>query len=178
MKNLFLILCAVVLCAGNLFAQAASDSKTVDCDGSVTITAAPIDGYHFVKWVKGTEEFTTNPLTVSNIKAAALYVAHFAADETTIDPSIDPGVVLPVPHGTELSITPNNTDDCLEFDHWSDITDPEDPLYAANPRSFTYNGVAPAFSAVFKTKTFSVTANTATGDATQGTVTVTIIPAP
>ena len=173
-----LMFCAAVMCAGNLFAQAASDSKTVDCNGSVTITAAPVDGYHFVKWVKGTEEFTTNPLTIDNIKAAANYVAHFAADETTVDPSINPGVVLPVPHGTELSITPNIPDECLEFDHWNDIADPADPLYAANPRAFTYNGIAPTFAAVFKTKTFSVTANTATGDATQGTVTVTIIPAP
>lgn len=170
--------CVAMMCAGNLFAQAASDSKTVDCNGSVTITAAPVDGYHFVKWVKGTEEFTTNPLTIDNIKAAANYVAHFAADETTVDPSINTGVVLPVPHGTELSITPNIPDECLEFDHWNDIADPADPLYAANPRAFTYNGIAPTFAAVFKTKTFSVTANTATGDATQGTVTVTIIPAP
>ena len=137
-KNFYVVLCASLVCAVNAFAQA-SDSKNVDCNGSVTITATPKAGFHFV---------------------------------TVIDPSIDPGVDFPVAHGTTLHLTPHTDDDCLEFDHWSDITDPTNPLYAANPRDFEYNGVLPTFTAVFKTKVFNVTVNA--DDATHGDVTVTV----
>ena len=176
MKRLMIMLCAGMLCAMSAQAQlVATDNANVNCNGSVQITATPADGFHFVKWTKGTEEFATNPLTIDNIKSVAEYVATFAADETAVDPSIDPGVTLPVAHGTTLSITPKTDDDCLEFDHWSDITDATDPLYNANPRSFEYNGVAPTFSAVFKTKVFNVTVNTSTGTTSQGGVSIVVL---
>ena len=173
MKRFYVVLCASLVCAMNVFAQAtpASDSKNVDCGSSVTITATPLDGYHFVQW----EDDATAPATrtITNIKDATLknYKAIFAADETVIDPSIDPGVDFPVAHGTTLHLTPHTDDDCQEFVHWSDITDPTDPNYAANPRDFEYNGVLPTFTAVFQTKVFTVTATA--DDNTQGSVSVT-----
>lgn len=173
MKKLIVVLCASLVCVVNAFAQA-SDSKEVNCDGSVTITATPKAGFHFVQW----EDDATAPATrtISNIKDATLknYKAIFAADETVIDPSIDPGVDFPVAHGTTLHLTPHTDDDCQEFDHWSDITDPTDPNYAIVPRDFEYNGVLPTFTAVFKTKVFNVEVNA--DDATHGDVTVTVIP--
>ena len=177
-KKVFLILCATVLCAGNMFAQAAAtDSKTVDCNGDVTITATPKANYHFVKWVNDTtnDEYFTASLTVSNIKAVKSYTAHFALNEA-IDPSIvDPDNPTPALDDV-INLTPHTDDDCLEFEHWSDIDDPTDPNYAIVPRPFTYKGVAPAFTAVFKTKTYNVTVNTATGDDTEGTVTISLVP--
>ncbi len=172
-KKLFVVLCASLVCAVNAFADATA-STPVDCNGSVTITATPKAGFHFVQW----EDDATAPATrtISNIKDATLknYKAIFAADETDVDPSIDPGVDFPVAHGTTLHLTPHTDDDCQEFDHWSDIDDPTNPLYAANPRDFEYNGVLPTFTAVFKTKVFNVTVNA--DDATHGDVTVTVLP--
>ena len=170
MKKLIVVLCASLVCAVNAFADATA-STPVNCDGSVTITATPKAGFHFVQWNDGSTDATR---TISNIKEAKTFTATFAADETTIDPSIDPGVTLPVAHGTTLHLTPHTDDDCLEFDHWSDITDPTDPNYAIVPRDFEYNGVLPTFTAVFKTKVFNVTVNA--DDATHGDVTVTVIP--
>ena len=159
MKRFYVVLCASLVCAVNAFAQA-SDSKNVDCDGSVTITATPKAGFHFVQWNDGSTEATR---TITNIKEAKIFTATFAADED-----------FPVAHGTTLHLTPHTDDDCLEFDHWSDITDPTDPNYAIVPRDFEYNGVLPTFTAVFKTKTYNVTVNA--DDATHGDVTVTVIP--
>ena len=169
-KRFYVVLCASLVCAVNAFAQA-SDSKDVACDGSVQITASPKAGFHFVQWNDGNTEATR---TIANIKEAKTFTATFAADETTIDPSIDPGVDFPVAHGTTLHLTPHTDDDCQEFDHWSDITDPTDPNYAIVPRDFKYNGVLPTFTAVFKAKVFNVTVNA--DDATHGDVTVTVLP--
>ena len=169
-KRLMIVLCASLVCAMNLFAQA-NDSKDVACDGSVQITATPKAGFHFVQWNDGSTDATR---TISNIKEAKTFTATFAADETVIDPSIDPGVDFPVAHGTTLHLTPHTDDDCLEFDHWSDISDPTDPNYAIVPRDFEYNGVLPTFTALFKTKVYNVTVNA--DDATHGDVTVTVIP--
>lgn len=121
MKKFYVVLCASLVCAMNMFAQTpASDSKNVDCGSSVTITATPATGFHFVQW----EDDATAPATrtISNIKDATLknYKAIFAADETVIDPSIDPGVDFPVAHGTILHLTPHTDDDCQEFVRWSD----------------------------------------------------------
>lgn len=171
MKKLIVVLCASLVCAVNAFAGA-TDTKPVDCNGSVTLKAIPKAGYHFVQWNDGN---TDAERVIASIKEAKTFTATFAADETTIDPSIDPGTTFPVDHGTVLHLTPHTDDDCLEFDHWSDISDPSNPLYAANPRDFEYNGVLPTFTAIFKTKVFNVTVNTATGDATQGDVTI-IVP--
>ena len=170
MKKLFVVLSASLVCAVNAFADATA-STPVDCNGSVTITASPKAGFHFVQWNDGNTEATR---TIANIKEAKIFTATFAADETVIDPSIDPGVDFPGAHGTTLHLTPHTDDDCLEFDHWSDITDPTDPNYAIVPRDFEYNGVLPTFTALFKTKVYNVTVTTATGDATQGDVTVTV----
>ncbi|MBO5553034.1 MAG: hypothetical protein J6M55_04890 [Paludibacteraceae bacterium] len=170
MKRFYVVLCASLVCAVNAFAQA-NESKDVACDGSVQITATPKAGFHFVQWNDGSTEATR---TIANIKEAKTFTATFAADETTIDPSIDPGVDFPVAHGTTLHLTPHTDDDCQEFDHWSDITDPTDPNYAIVPRDFEYNGVLPTFTAVFKTKIFNVEVNA--DDATHGDVTVTVIP--
>jgi len=170
MKKFYVVLCASLVCAMNLMAQTpASDSKNVNCGSSVTITATPATGFHFVQW----EDDATAPATrtITNIKDATLknYKAIFAANQA-IDPSIDdPTNPTPNP-GDVLSLVPKTDDDCLVFDHWSDLT-PGDADYAANPRSFTYEGVAPTFTAVFRTKVFTVTATA--DDNTQGSVTVT-----
>ena len=125
-KRFYVVLCASLVCAMNVMAEA-TDSKNVNCDGSVTITATPKAGFHFVQWNDGNTDATR---TIA--------------------------------------------DDCQEFDHWSDITDPTDPNYAIVPRDFKYNGVLPTFTAVFKNKVFNVTVNA--DDATHGDVTVTVLP--
>lgn len=170
MKKFYVVLCASLVCAMNVLAEA-TDSKPVNCDGSVTITATPKNGFHFVQWNDGDINATR---IITNIKEAKNFTATFAADETEIDPSINPGVDFPVAHGTVLHLTPHTDDDCMEFEHWSDITDPNDPLYAANPRDFEYNGVLPTFTAVFKIIVYNVTVNTATGDDSQGDVTIVV----
>ena len=178
-KKFYVVLCTAMMCVVNVFAQSESENTNVNCGSAVTITAAPAAGYHFVKWTKGGADFagnTAKSLTVTNIKGDSTYVAHFALDETVVDPSIDPGVTLPVTHGTILHLTPTTDDDCQQFSHWSDIDDPTDPNYAANPRDFEYNGVAPTFTAIFTTKVYNVVVNTETGDTTEGTVTVSIVP--
>lgn len=175
MKKTHLIICALTLCAMSAMAQTpqATDNADVSCNGAVTITAIPAAGFHFVKWVDAaSNEYTDASLTVSSIKAAKTFTAHFAANEA-IDPSItDPNNPNPNP-GDVIQLTPH-PDECQVFDHWSDL-DPTDPNYAANPRSFTYEGVAPAFTAVFRDETFQVNVNTASGDVSQGSVTVTVL---
>ena len=172
MRKLVLVLCAAMMCAANVFAQA-SDNKDVNCGGGVTITATHATGYHFVKWQKGGADFagnTANPLIVSNIKGDSAYVAFFAAndynfgDGVTISPTPTPEV------GAVITLTAAPTDDCLEFDKWSDDV-------TTNPRTITYDGTAP-FQAVYKTKVYNVTANTETGDATQGTVSISVTVVP
>lgn len=176
MKRLMIVLCASLVCAVNAFADATA-STPVDCNGSVTITATPKAGFHFVQWNDGN---TDNPRTITNVKAVATYIATFAADETDMGDDIvvedqngDP-VVWPVTHGTTIYLSAQ-TDDCHNF-HWSDITDSSDPNYAKNPRPFVYEGVAPDFTAVMDIIIYNVTVNTATGDATQGGVTITVLP--
>ena len=175
-KKFYVVLCASLVCAVNAFAQA-SDSKNVDCNGSVTITATPKTGFHFVQWNDGSTDATR---TISNIKEAKNFTATFAADETTIPEDVvvvdvngDP-VVLPVAHSTTLYYKAENADDCQRFVHWSDITDPTDPNYAINPRPFVYNGILPTFTPVFETIIYNVTVQA--DDATHGEVTVTVIP--
>jgi len=176
MKKLFVVLCASLVCAVNAFAQA-SDSKNVDCNGSVTITANPKAGFHFVQWSDGSTEATR---TITNIKEAKNFTATFAADETTIPENVvvvdvngDP-VVLPVAHSTTLYYKAENADDCQQFVHWSDITDSTDPNYAINPRPFVYDGVLPTFTPVFETIIYNVTVQA--DDAAHGDVTVTVLP--
>ena len=141
-KKLIVVLCASLVCAVNAFAQA-SDSKNVDCDGSVTIQASPLDGFHFVEW---NDE-------------AKIFTATFAANETDFGDDVE--IDNPDPQvGDQITLTANSTDECLEFEKWSDgVTD--------NPRTITYDGTVP-FTAVYKTKVFEVTIN---ADASQGTVT-------
>ena len=176
MKRLMIVLCASLVCAMNVKAEA-TDSKPVNCDGSVTITATPKTGFHFVQWNDGNTEATR---TIANIKEAKIFTATFAADETTIPEDVvvvdvngDP-VVLPVAHSTTLYYKAENADDCQRFVHWSDINDPNDPNYAINPRPFVYNGILPTFTPVFETKVFNVEVNA--DDATHGDVTVTVLP--
>ena len=164
MKRFYVVLCASLVCAMNVFAQAtpASDSKNVDCGSSVTITATPLDGYHFVQW----EDDATAPATrtISNIKDATLknYKAIFAANQTDFGDGVD--IDVPNPNvGDPITLTATPTDDCLEFTQWSDgNTD--------NPRTFTYDGTVP-FTAQYQTKVFTVTATA--DDNTQGSVSVT-----
>lgn len=161
-----MILCAAVAFAASAMAQTASDNRTVDCGSSVTITATPAAGYHFVKWVDGAgAESTTNPLTVPNIKAAQNYTAHFAANEVNFGDGVD--IDVPNPNvGDPITLTATPTDDCYQFKEWSDHN-------TENPRTITYTGTVP-FTAVYEIKTYQVNVTTSTGNTTQGTVTITM----
>lgn len=163
MKKVFVMLCAAVVCAASAFAQSANESTNVNCAGSVQITATPATGYHFVQWQDGNTE---NPRTISNIKEAKNFIATFAANEVNFGDGV--GIDIPNPNvGDNITLTATPTDDCLEFDKWSDGV-------KTNPRSITYTGTVP-FTAVYKTKVFNVNVTTSTGDATRGTVTVTAL---
>ena len=165
MKKL-MILCAAVVFAVSAMAQAASDSKTVDCGSSVTITATPASGYHFVKWVDGAgNEYTTATLSVPNIKEAKNYTAHFAANEVNFGDGVD--IDVPNPNvGDPITLTATPIDDCYQFKEWSDHN-------TDNPRTITYTGTVP-FTAVYKIKTYQVNVGTATGNTTQGTVVINV----
>ena len=176
MQRFYVVLCASLVCAMNVMAEA-TDSKPVNCDGSVIITATPKSGFHFVQWNDGSTEASR---TIANIKEAKIFTATFAADETTIPENIevvdvngDP-VVLPVAHSTTLYYKAENADDCQRFVHWSDINDPNDPNYAINPRPFVYDGLLPTFTPVFETIIYNVTVQA--DDAAHGDVTVTVLP--
>ena len=176
MKKLIVVLCASLVCAVNAFADATA-STPVNCDGSVTITATPKNGFHFVQWSDGSTDATR---TIANIKEAKIFTATFAADETTAPTNVvivdgdGNTVTLPVAHSTTLYYKAENADDCQRFVHWSDINDPNDPNYAINPRPFEYTGVLPTFTPVFETIIYNVTVNA--DDANQGDVTVTVLP--
>lgn len=176
MKKLIVVLCASLVCAVNAFADATA-STPVNCDGSVTITATPKAGFHFVQWNDGSTDATR---TIANIKEAKIFTATFAADETTAPTNVvivdgdGNTVTLPVAHSTTLYYKAENADDCQQFVHWSDITDPTDLNYAINPRPFEYTGVLPTFTPVFETIIYNVTVNA--DDANQGDVTVTVLP--
>ena len=165
MKKL-MILCAAVAFAASAMAQTASDNRTVDCGSSVTITATPAAGYHFVKWVDGAGiEYTTATLSVPNIKEAKNYTAHFAANEVNFGDGVD--IDVPNPNvGDPITLTATPTDDCYQFKEWSDHN-------TENPRTITYTGTVP-FTAVYEIKTYQVNVTTSTGNTTQGTVTITM----
>ena len=161
-----MILCAAVAFAASAMAQTASDNRTVDCGSSVTITATPAAGYHFVKWVDGAGiEYTTATLSVPNIKEAKNYTAHFAANEVNFGDGVD--IDVPNPNvGDPITLTATPTDDCYQFKEWSDHN-------TENPRTITYTGTVP-FTAVYEIKTYQVNVTTSTGNTTQGTVTITM----
>ena len=167
MKKFYVVLCASLVCAMNLMAQAASDNKTVDCDGSVTIKATPAENYHFVKWVDGAgTEYTTASLTISNIKEAKNYTAHFAANESDFGEHVT--LSTPNPNvGDELTLTAATNVECYTFTGWDDGDN-------TNPRTIIYDGTAP-FKSTYEIKTYQVNVGTATGNVTQGTVEI-IVP--
>ena len=178
MKKFSLIICAAFLCAMSVQSQtpAASANTDVDCGQGVEIEATPVQGFHFVQWED--DATAPNPRQILNIKEATLknYKAIFEENQA-VDPAID-DPNNPTPDlGDVLQLTPKTDDDCLEFWHWSDIdeNDVNNPLYNVNPREFTYQGVVPPFTAVFKTKVFNVEVVTETGDMSEGSVTITII---
>ena len=172
-KKFYVVLCASLVCAMNLFAQA-SDSKEVNCDGSVQITATPKAGFHFVQWNDGDLNATR---TIANIKEAKTFTATFAPDETDMGGNVDVEDIngdplpLPVAHGTTIYLHAD-VDDCHTF-HWSDL-DSSDPNYSVNPREFVYEGVAPTFTVVLDIIQYNVTVNA--DDASHGDVTVTVLP--
>lgn len=161
MKKLIVVLCASLVCAMNVFAGG-TDTKPVNCDGSVTITATPKAGYHFVQWNDGNTNATR---TITNIKEAKTFIATFAANEVNFGDD----VIIDIPNpqvGDEITLTASPSDDCLEFDQWSDGV-------KTNPRTITYTGTV-TFTAQYKTKVYNVTVNA--DDATHGDVTVTVVP--
>lgn len=165
MKKLSLVLFVFCLCVTSALAQA-TDQKIVDCGGSVTIKATPAANYHFVKWTKGGEDFlgnTESSIQIDNIKAAATYVAHFAANETDFGDNV---TITPATFdvGDVITLTANS-DECHTFTQWSDgVTDLE--------RTITYNGTVP-FVAEYEVTTFTVTADVETEG--QGSVSIDII---
>ena len=82
MKKLFSFV-LVAACAIGM-AQAQTTEVTVDCGGSAKITATPETGYHFLKWNDGTNDYITNPLTLTDIQADATYKAFFEINTYTI----------------------------------------------------------------------------------------------
>ena len=83
MKKIFTIVCLACMTAIGAFAQGTVTVKSaeVDCGSSVTLTAEPATGYHFVNWTlfgSETELSTDNPYTITNISANADYEGHFA----------------------------------------------------------------------------------------------------
>ena len=122
-------------------------TKDITCDKNAKLTVVPKSGYHFVKW---SDDVTDNPRTVSNVKTPLTFTAILAANETDFGDDVE---ILPAnPEvGQTITLTATPSDDCLEFEKWSDgNTD--------NPRTITYNGTVP-FTAVYKTKLFNVSAD-------------------
>lgn len=108
MRQNYLIL-FVALCLGAT--ATAQSSATVDCGGSVQISATPATGYHFVQWNDGNQE---NPRNFSPT-ADVTFTAQFAINQYTIVFKNDDGTVLQTEtlnHGETVSYkqtTPTKT---------------------------------------------------------------------
>lgn len=66
--------------------------------------------------------------------------------------TIPSGTEVPCGKTVRITVTENEG---YEFEHWSDITDPTDPNYAANPREVPVNG-AVNLTAIFKLKDYTL----------------------
>ena len=155
----------------------ATDSKSVDCDGSVTITASPAEGYEFVRWEDGN---TDNPRTITHIRADQTYKAIFKAMTYTFNPATDlaEGVTIvegmTVTYGQTITVVApdiNPSDNCEQFAKWSDdVTD--------KSRTFVVSSATiaqiKALTVIYQPIVYSVTVNA--DDASQGSVSVNVLP--
>ncbi|MBO4370818.1 MAG: InlB B-repeat-containing protein [Paludibacteraceae bacterium] len=152
MKKTYLL---ISLCISTLWAFAAGSADlTVDCGDDVQIQATPKTGYHFVEWEE--DGNTDNPRTIGPVSGNLSFTAVFAINTYLIDPEdIGDGVEIagydkdtPIPYGTTLTLTATPTDNCYEFEQWSDgNTD--------NPRQYEFEGTVP-FTAQYRLKTFTI----------------------
>lgn len=84
MRKFLSMLFAFMATASLAFAASQSESETVNCGGSATLTASEKTGYHFVEWQKGGVQVSTeNPYQVTNIQEDASYTAIFAPNTNT-----------------------------------------------------------------------------------------------
>jgi hypothetical protein len=169
MKTKLTIFASMLLMASGAMAESSANTA-IDCGGSVQISATPKTGYHFLKWQE--DGNTENPRIINNITAGGTYTAVFELNTYYIDPAdIGDGVVIdgydkntPIPYGTKITLSATASDNCYEFEKWSDgNTD--------NPREYLFEGEVP-FIVVYKLKTFTV--NVQSANASEGDVEITV----
>lgn len=93
-SSVMMAICAIMLLH--------AEQIVVDCGNSVTITATPVTGYHFVRW---NDNGTDNPRTLTPT-ADITYTAYFAINRYTIQFLNYDGTVLQTEelnHGTAVS---------------------------------------------------------------------------
>ena len=124
---------------------------------TVSLTATPAEGYHFVKW---SNESTTNPLTITVTEDIELQ-AIFDINTYTVTATAENGTVTGAgtyDHGTTVTLTPT-ANEGYHFEKWSNgSTD--------NPLTITVTEDV-KIQAIFAINTYTVTATATEG----GTVT-------
>lgn len=150
--------------------EAVVDSLSTDCGNTVTITATPNVGYHFVQWMDGV---TTNPRQIT-LTSDTVYTAIFAPDVFTLttgaemqdgsDASAYATVTAggEVTYGQKVTLTATVNDPCYEFVQWSDgETNP-----THSEITITSNMT---LKAIFRVKTYKIRVQ---ADTTMGGVTI------
>lgn len=146
----------LMLLALSLFSLVQAEEKTVDCGSSVKIEATAKTGYRFKEWSDGVKD---NPRTFTSVKEAKTLTAYFEKMYSLTFDATDGGQVdktsVTLAEGEQVVVTASVTDDCFEFDHWSDDVNNTNPV-----RTITANGSIPdgsKITAIFKLKTYKFT---------------------
>ena len=157
---------------------ASANVTTVNHGASVTLTATPNAGYHFVNWTKGGVEVgTTTECTINNITAAGEYVANFEINTYSVSVSangtggnamIGTGNSTTVEHGASVTLTAQ-ANDGYHFVNWT-----KGETVVSTNTSYTFNAADNGeYVANFEINTYtvSVSANGTGGNAMIGTET-------
>ena len=144
-----------------------SGGGTYNHGATATLKATPATGYHFVEWSDG----NTNATRTVTVNAAATYTASFAINTYTINPTdigdgveIEDGNWTDIPYGSLIKIYANPTDDCYQFEKWSDNN-------TDNPRTYLFEGTIP-FTVVYELKSFTISIESNIETSFTGTQTV------
>ena len=119
---------------------AGAQTQTITHGQSTTaVTATPDSGYYFVNWTDGTNTYTDNPLTVTNVTSALNLTANFAINQYTLtftagaNGSIQGNSPQTINHNENSTAVSAIPDPAYRFDYWSDGTN----TYTDNPLVLT-----------------------------------------
>ena len=129
--------------------SAVASTASVECDGTVTFTATPATGYHFVQWSDGN---TANPYNINNVRANINISPVFAANVYTLsvathgngDVNSSAEIHNDVAFGSPVSLTANPAAH-YHFTGWTGDMESTD-----NPLQFNMGNAAVSLTANFE----------------------------